>query len=202
MSKHLISKMLILVVCICLWGSQATAAENPQDVVKTGTDQVLQILKEYPQDTQTRREQVRAVVDKYFDFKGVSKLALGPPWNKQPPEKQQEFARDFSKLLFSRYIGDIEKYANQKITYSQKQIAPGYAVVEARVSDQAGPVSLDYALHLKNGNWSVYDVSVQGISLVVNYRSQFDSMLANGSFDNLLMKLKQKVAQVCGTKAC
>ena len=122
MSKHLISKMLILVVCICLWGSQAIAAENPLDVVKTGTDQVIKILKEYPQDTQARREKIRAVVDKYFDYDGVSRLALGPQWNNQPPEKQQQFSRDFSKLLFGKYIDSIEKYTNQKITYSQRQV--------------------------------------------------------------------------------
>ena len=127
---------------------------------------------------------------------------MGPQWDKQPPEKRQEFARDFSKLLFSAYIGDIEKYANQEITYSEKQVAPDYAVVEAHARDRSGPVTLNYALHLVNGNWRVYDVSVQGISLVVNYRSQFDSMLANGSFDNLLMRLKQKVARVCGNNAC
>lgn len=198
MSKHLISRTLILVVCICLWGSQAIAAENPLDVVKTGTNQVLKILKEYPQDTQARREKIRAVVDKYLDFDGVSRLALGPQWNNQPPEKQQEFSRDFSRLLFSKYIENIENYADQKITYSQRQVGPQHVVVEAVVGGQA----IDYALHLKNGNWTVYDVSVQGLSLVINYRSEFDAMLANGSFENLLMVLKQKVAQRCGSNRC
>ncbi len=198
MSKHLISRTLILVVCICLWGSQAIAAENPLDVVKTGTNQVLKILKEYPQDTQARREKIRAVVNKYLDFDGVSRLALGPQWNNQPPEKQQEFSRDFSRLLFSKYIENIENYADQKITYSQRQVGPQHVVVEAVVGGQA----IDYAVHLKNGNWTVYDVSVQGLSLVINYRSEFDAMLANGSFDNLLMVLKQKVAQRCGSNRC
>jgi phospholipid transport system substrate-binding protein len=202
MSKHLISKMVILVVCICLWGSQAIADQNPLDVVKTGTDQVSKILKQYPKDTQVRREKIRAVVDKYFDYDWVSKLALGPAWNKQSPEKQQEFSRDFSKLLFSKYIESIEKYTNQKITYNQKQVTLDHVVVESTVMDQGGPVHIDYALHLKNGKWGVYDVSVEGLSLVVNYRSQFDQMLANGSFDDVLAMLKQQVGQVCGTNAC
>jgi phospholipid transport system substrate-binding protein len=202
MSKHLISQMLILVVCICLWGSQAIADENPLNVVKTGTDQVIQILKQYPQDTQARREEIRAVVDKYFDYDGVSRLALGPQWNKQPPEKQQEFSREFSRLLFGKYIDSIEKYTNQKITYKEKQVTQDHVVVESTVMDQGGPVHIDYALHLKDGKWGVYDVNVEGLSLVVNYRSQFDQMLANGSIDDILAMLKQQVAQVCGTKAC
>ena len=68
--------------------------------------------------------------------------------------------------------------------------------------DQGGPVHINYALHLKNGNWRVYDVSVEGLSLVINYRSQFDQMLANGSFDNVLTMLKQQVAQMCGSNRC
>jgi phospholipid transport system substrate-binding protein len=202
MSKQLISQMLIVVVCICLSGSQAVADENPLGVVKTGTDNVIKILKQYPEDTQARREKIRGVVDQYFDYGGVSRLALGPQWNKQPPEKQQEFERDFSRLLFGKYIDSIEKYANQKITYNQEQVTQDHVVVESTVMDRGGPVHIDYALHLKNGKWGVYDVSVEGLSLVVNYRSQFDQMLASGTFDNVLAKLKQQVAQVCGSKPC
>ncbi len=198
MSKHLISRALIPVVCLCLWSSQAVAAESPLDVVKTGTNQVLEILKEYPQDTQDRREKIRAVVDKCFDFDGISRLALGPQWHNQPPEKQREFAREFSRLLFSKYIETIDNYANQNITYSQRRIGPEHVVVEALIGGQA----IDYALHFKNGNWTIYDVSVGGLSLVINYRRQFDQMLANGSFDNLLINLKQKVAERCGTNRC
>lgn len=201
-SKHLISKTLILVVCICLWGSQAMADENPLDVVKTGTDQVIKILKQNPADSKARREEIRAVLDKYFDYDGVSRLALGPQWKNQPPEKQQEFSRDFSKMLFGKYIDSIEKYANQKITYNQKQVTQEHFVVQSTVMDQRGPVHIDYAVHLKDGKWSVYDVSVEGSSLVVSYRSEFDQMLANGSFDNVLTMLKQQVAQVCGSKPC
>ena len=78
MSKRFISKTLILVVCLCLWGSQAIAADNPQAVVQTGTDQILKILMRYPQDTRTRREQIQAVVDGYFDFEAIARLAVGP----------------------------------------------------------------------------------------------------------------------------
>ncbi len=201
-SKRLIFKTLILAVCFCLWGSQAIAAENPLAVVKTGTDQVLNILKQNPQDTPARSEKIRAVVDQYFDFEGMSRLAVGQRWNNQPPEKQQQFARDFSRLLFGTYIGDIKGYANQRITYTQRQMGQDHAVVDAVISDQSGPVTLRYSLHLKNGNWRAFDVSVQGMSLAINYRSQFDPILSRGSFDNLLATLRSRVAQVCGSNRC
>jgi phospholipid transport system substrate-binding protein len=202
MSKSFISKTLILVVCLCLWGSQAIAAEDPQAVVQTGTDQVLKILEQYPQDTPARREQIQAVVDGYFDFEAIARLAVGRRWNSLPPEKQQEFTLEFSKLLFNTYIGGIEKYAKQKITYKHRPIYPGYVVVEALVGDQGSPVSINYYLHLKDGKWKVYDVAVEGMSLAANYRNQFDSVLTNGSFDDLSMMLKQKIAQVCGSNHC
>ena len=202
MSKRFISKTLILVVCLCLWGSQAIAAENPQTVVQNGTDQILKILTQYPQDTRDRREQIRAVVDGYFDFEGIASLAVGPLWKSVPPEKQQEFSLEFSKLLFNTYIGDIEKYVKQKLTYNHRTVDQGYVVVEALVRHQGGPVSLAYYLHLKDGNWKVYDIAVDGISLVANYRSQFHSILANSSFDHLSMMLRQKIAQICGSDRC
>ena len=202
MRKRFISETLLLVVCLCLWGSRAIAAENPQAVVQTGTDQVLEILKQYPQDTKARREKIRAVVDGYFDFESVARLAVGPRWNSLPPEKQQEFTLEFSKLLFNTFIGDIQKYAEQKITYNHRPIYQGYAVVEVLVTHQGGPVSLDYYVHLKDGNWKVYDVGVEGMSLVANYREQFDSILANSSFDQLSMLLRQKIARMCESNRC
>jgi len=202
MSKRFISKTLILVVCLCLWGSWAIAAEDPQAVVQTVTDQVRKILKQYPEDTRASREQIRAVVDGYFDFEAISRLAVGPRWKSLPPEKQQEFAQEFSKLLFNTYRGGIEKYAKQKTTYKHRQIYEGYVVVEALARDQGGSISLDYYLHLKDGNWKVYDVAVGGMSLAANYRNQFDSILAHGSFDDLSMTLREKIYQVCGSNRC
>lgn len=195
-----ISKTLISVACLCLWASQAIAAPNPQAVIKSGTDQVLQFLKEYPEDTRVRREKIRAVVEEYvgeyFDFDEIAKRAIGPRWRDVSSEKQREFTRDFSQLLFSTYIGDIQRYTNQRITYSQKQMGDGYAVIEALVVDaRSGTIPIDYYLRLKDGNWKVYDVMVEGVGLVTNYRSQFDEILSRSSFDDLLRQLRAKVAQ-------
>jgi phospholipid transport system substrate-binding protein len=200
MSKRFISKTLILVVCLCLWGSQAIATENPQAVVQTGADQVIKILTQYPQDTRARREQINAAIDGYFDFEAIARLAVGPRWRSLTPEERQEFTLEFRKLLFNTYIGDIERLAKQKITYNHRTIGQGYAAVEAHV--QSSQVSLDFYLHLKDGNWKVYDIIVEGMSLVANYRNQFDSILANSSFDHLAVTLRQKIAQVCGSDPC
>jgi phospholipid transport system substrate-binding protein len=202
MSKRFISETLILVACLCLWGSQAAAAENPQAVVQTGTDKVLKILTQYTQDTRARREEIRAVVDGYFDFEAIAGLAVGPRWGSQSPEKQKEFTLEFSKLLFNTYIGDIQEYAKQESTYNYRSVDQGHVVVEAPVRRHGSMVSLAYYLHLKDGNWKVYDIAVDGIDLVANYRSQFNSILANSSFDNLSMILRRKIARMCAVDPC
>ncbi|SPF49208.1 Toluene tolerance family protein [Syntrophobacter sp. SbD1] len=194
--RYTVSKMLIPVVFLCLWASGSIAAQDPVTVVKTGTDQVLQLLKEHSGDTQTRRTKIRALVDQYFDFNALAKRALGPAWKGQPQEKQQQFTRDFSQLLFNTYITKIEKYTNERISYNQKQMQGDHAVVEALVvGGQAGKVTIEYYMHLVDGNWMVYDVAIEGVGLVTNYRSQFDEILSRSSFDDLLTQLKAKVAQ-------
>ena len=202
MSEGFVFKMLILAVSLCLWGQPAIAAESPQTVVQAGTDRIVKILKEYPQDNRARRERIQQVVDGYFDFPAISRLAVGPRWNSLSPEKKEEFTEEFSKLLFNTYIDDIEKYAMQPINYSTRSIDPGYVVVEAQVIDQGGPATLDYYLHLRNGGWRVYDVAVQGMSLAANYRDQFNTVLANSSFDDLSAILKQKIAKICRLDRC
>jgi len=201
-SKRFIFKTVILAVCVCMWALPAIAGESPQTVVQTGMDQIFEILKQYPQDTPARREMILAVVDRYFDFEAIARLAIGPQWGSVPPEKRKEFTQEFTKLLFNTYVVDIDKYAREKITYNIRSISPGYVVVEALIMDQSGPVSLNYYLHLRDGKWKVYDVAVEGTSLVINYRNQFDSILANGSFDSLLTTLRRQIVQICASNRC
>ncbi len=198
MSKCIISKTLIIVVCLGLTVSPGMAVEDPHVLVKSGMGKALQLLKEYPGDMQVRREKIRNVVDQDFDFTEMAKRALGPRWKTVSPEKQQEFTRDFSQLIFNVYIRKIEKYSNEKIKIDirGKKIQGEFAVVDAVVAgDQSGKIAVDYYLTRKNGNWKVYDIMIEGIDLALNYRSQFDLILSTGSFDDLLQQLKTKNAQ-------
>ncbi len=202
LSKWSIYKNFILLISLCLWVSPAAAAESPRSVVQKGTDQVLNILKQNPGNSRADRKQIQSVVNGYFDFERMSRLAVGPRWKSVSQEKRQEFTHQFSKLLFNTYIGDIEKYAGQKITYSTKSKSPGSAVIEASIYNEGNPIYLDYFLYPKDGTWKVYDVSVSGVSLAVNYHAQFNSILTNGSFQELLSALKRKNAQLCSSGRC
>ena len=192
-----IFNVLIPVICLCFWASVAAAVDTPLAVVQTGTNQVIHLLREYPPNSPSLTQKVRAVVDNYFDFHAIAKNALGPEWKQQPPAKRQQFTRDFSKLLFNTYIGRIEGYTNQKITYALIQQAADIGVVRAEVTgaQNIAPISIVYYLKLNNGNWKVYDVVINGMGLVTNYRDQFNSILARSSFDDLLRQLEAKAAR-------
>jgi phospholipid transport system substrate-binding protein len=189
-------KLFVLAVCTCFLVSLAQAGSSPLETVQTGTEKVLHTLKEHAADSQKRREEIRKIVDNYFDFDEMAKRSLGPQWNKQAPAKQQEFVQAFSKFLFNVYIDKIEKYTDEKITYKEKEIQGDFALVDALVvGNQSGQIPLTYHLHLKDGNWKAYDVVIEGVGLVENYRSQFDSILSKGSFEDLLKQLREKNLQ-------
>jgi phospholipid transport system substrate-binding protein len=193
--KPRIFKILISATLICLWASQTAVAVNPEEVIKSGTDQVLKILSEYHENTRARREEIRAVVDEYFDVEGMAKCVLGSRWNSESPDKQQEFIKDFSRLLINT-IDKIGNYANGEITYNRKQMGQDRAVVEALLTGNwLCQIGIDYYLYLKNGNWKVHDIAVQGISIVNKYHCQFAEVLSKNSFEDLLKQLERTIAQ-------
>jgi phospholipid transport system substrate-binding protein len=128
----------------------------------------------------------------------MARRALGRPWKDQTPEKRQEFVKLFKQLLFNTYINRVESYtgSNEQIAYDSEKLDGDYALVKTHVTIQSNQiVQIDYRLRLENGQWQVYDVVVEGISFVDNYRGQFASILANESFDSLLKKIREKVNQ-------
>jgi phospholipid transport system substrate-binding protein len=173
------------------------AASSPMEVIQSGTDKVLTILHRSKTDQapplRQKEGQILDVVSDYFNFDEMAKRSLGYPWNQQPPEKRQEFAELFKKLLFNTYVDRMEHYHNEEIFYDSQKVDDDLAVVKTHFLYQNENIQIDYRLHKEGGQWKVYDVVVEGISYVDNYRSQIASILANQSFDSLLRMLRQKV---------
>jgi phospholipid transport system substrate-binding protein len=170
---------------------------KPIDIIKTGSQEVLQVLREPQGSSETqRRDKILNIVSQYFNFEEMAKRALGRPWKDQPPQKRQEFAQLFKQLLYATYISRIEHYtgSNEQMFYDYQRVQGDYALVKTHIMYQSNSnVSIDYRLQLEGGEWKVYDVVVEGMSFVENYRGQFASILANESFDSLLSRLRQKV---------
>lgn len=195
------ARKLLAVFLFLTFASTLSAAGTPMGLIQSGTDRALQIVRSSQSGQgptlRQRRGEILQIVDEYFNFKEMGKRALGKPWKEQPAEKQQEFVKLFKQLLFNTYVDRFETYTgnNEKIVYDEEKLEGEYALVKTRVLGYKNSnVELDYRLHLEEGgNWKVYDVTVEGISLVNNYRQQFSSILANGTFDSLLNTMRQKV---------
>ncbi|NLI81961.1 MAG: ABC transporter substrate-binding protein [Deltaproteobacteria bacterium] len=193
----------LLVVVLVLGGSAVSAgALGPMGVVKSGTDRALGILKSQQtgegQKIRHRRGEILQIVDEYFNFQEMARRALGRPWKEQPREKQEEFVRLFKDLLFNTYVDRVESYTagDERVSYDEERIEGDYASVRTRVSNtKTSNVTVEYRLRKVDGEWKVYDVIVEGISFIDNYRSQFSSILMKESFDSLLNRMRQRVSE-------
>jgi phospholipid transport system substrate-binding protein len=200
----------ILCIGLLLWMVSFTvpfhadaAANAPLSVIKAGTEQALQILRGSQSgkapSVRQRRAEIMVIVDKYFNFNEMARRSLGRPWRDQSADKQAEFVRLFKDMLFNTYIDKVENYtgSNEQFAYDKETIDGDYAVVKTRIKGYKNTdVQVDYRLRFENGEWRVYDVIVEGISLVDNYRSQFASILGGESFDGLLKRMRQKVNEL------
>ena len=175
-------------------------AGAPTEQTKQTVDKVFAIINDSalkaPSRQQERREQLRQVIYPRFDFTEMAKRSLGPHWGKRSPQEQQEFVRVFTSLLESGYVDQIESANGDKVVYGREQMDGENATVFTKVQTSKGEeVAINYKLHQVGGDWKVYDVVVEDISLVNNYRSQFNRVLANASFDELMRRLQNKAPE-------
>jgi phospholipid transport system substrate-binding protein len=175
-------------------------AGAPTDQVKQTVDKVLDILRnkemKKPANEKKRRAEIRKVVSERFDFADMAKRSLGIYWRQRTPEERKEFVPLYTDLLERTYIKKIERYTDEKIAYTGEKIDGNYAVVDTKVVTTKNiETPIDYRLLNENGQWMVYDVSIEGVSLINNYRNQFSSIIHQKSYEELVKKLKSKEEQ-------
>lgn len=145
--------------------------------------------------TAERRADIRKVADNLFDFQEMSRRALGPTWDTVSAGERVEFVRLFTSLVANAYMGKIEQYTGEPITYQSERVDGDEASVRSRVVTPKGSeVGIEYRLYRAGERWAVYDVYVDGISLVGSYKAQFSRLLQRGSFAELLKQLRQKTS--------
>ena len=190
-----LAKSLLLLI-VALAPGHAVAGV-PTDQIKSTVDKALLVLKD-PRlrpaaKTKERREQLRQILFARFDFSEMAKRALGPNWRRRTAKEQDEFVRLFTELLERAYADTIESYTDEKIVYVGERLDGGYADVNSKIFTSKGEeFSLNYKAHLVSGEWRVYDVVVENISMVNNYRSQFNRVISNASYEELLRRLRDK----------
>jgi phospholipid transport system substrate-binding protein len=178
-------------------GSGNAVAGLPTDQIKSTVEKALVVLKDSrlkpPAKSKELRDQLRQILFARFDFTEMAKRALGSNWRRRTPQEQEEFVRLFTDVLERTYAEIIESYSDEKITYIYERIEGTYADVASKILTTRGEeYSINYKAHLVNNEWKVYDVVAENISLVNNYRSQFNRVISNGSYEELVRRLKDK----------
>jgi len=195
--KNCIVQMALL---LCLIFPISAFAGVPLETVKGNADKVLDVLRDpslKPESAKkVKKDKLRAISEKMFDFTELSKRTLAQNWSKFNPEQQKEFVELFTSLLEDAYADKIIAYTDAKIVFS-KEVTLTEKTVEVRstVLRKNEDIPIYYRVILKDGSWRVYDVVVEGVSLITNYRTQFREILANKSPEELLKILRKKVGK-------
>jgi len=173
-------------------------AGAPLDTLQTNVNKVLDVLRDPKLKAESakkiKKEELDAIYEQMFDEVELSTRVLGGNWNKLNPAQQQEFIRLYRQVLEKAYIDKILSYTNEKIVFSKENmLSDNQAEVQTKIITSSKEISIFYRVILKDGTWKVYDVVVENVSLVQNYRSQFNSILAKNTPDQLLEILRKKV---------
>jgi phospholipid transport system substrate-binding protein len=183
-------------------GSSPSLAGASTEQLRATIEQVLTILSnsalKSKAQQQERRSQLAQAIHPRFDFAEMARRSLGSHWGDRTPEEQRDFVAIFTGLLGGSYVGNIESYSNHKIVYGREVNDTNYAEVNTNIlagRDKEAELSINYKLHLVNDDWKIYDIVVDNISLVNNYRSQFHRVIVRSSFENLVRVIKEKRSQ-------
>src|SRR5262245_36655975 len=185
-----------LALLILLHGA-AGHAGLATDQIKATVDKAAAVLRDpkfkAAAKTQERREQLKQILFARFDFAEMAKRSLGANWRRRSPQEQEEFVRLYTDLLERAYADIIESYSDEKIVFVNERIDAEYADVNSKIITNKGQeYSVNYKAHLIGSEWKVYDVIAENISLVNNYRSQFNRVITKGSYEELVRRLKDK----------
>lgn len=191
-----IAATLFFVLCHLLLPA-GSRADSPTEQVRTTVDQVLAIVRSSNPKSKAQMEAQRAqllgVISPRFDFPEMAKRSLGRHWAGRTAEEQREFVKILAALLGRSYADNIESYAGQNVLYTREREEQNYAEVETKItSEDRSPMSINYKLHSVDNKWRVYDLVIEDISVINNYRSQFDRVIAKSSYVDLVRILKEK----------
>ena len=175
---------------------QPAVAGGATEAMKSTIDEVLTIIRDkelkQPGRVEERRQRLEQVVGDRFDYQEMSRRAMGAPWNTLSDKDKQEFVALFKTLLTNSYADKIESYSGEGVKYINERTENDYAEVRTKVLTGKIEIPLDYRLLNKGNDWRVYDVVVDGVSLVNNYRGQFSKILRSSTYADLVDQLRKK----------
>ncbi len=175
-------------------------AGEPTDQIKETTDKIISILTDPDLKDSARNEEkkklIRQAVDERFDWEELARRSLARHWSERTDEEKREFVSLFSDLLEKTYMDKVDSYSGETVFYMGETVDGNYGVVNIKiVTERNTEIPAEYRVKKKENGWFIYDISVNGVSLVNNYRTQFNSIILKSSYEDLVGRLKAKVAQ-------
>jgi phospholipid transport system substrate-binding protein len=185
------------VTFLALFAQTASTADSPRDLVRKLSDAVIAVLQEKNLSADAKREKIRGIVQDYVDFTTMSRLVLARNWSGLDDSKKAAFTEEFKQHLSVTYGRNVETYNNEKVEIvGDRDEGRGDWSVQTKIlrPQGGGDILVDYRLRQIDGEWKVIDLIIERVSLVSNYRSQFQEVMANGGIDKLLQLLREKNA--------
>jgi phospholipid transport system substrate-binding protein len=188
---------LMVFALACLNLPALARAGEPLELLKVAANKAILVLKDPTlksnEKKKERIEKLKAIANPIFDFEEMAKRTLGPHWRRRTPAEQQEFVKLFRDFLERVYADRIDLYSGEKVMFGRETVENDFAQVESTLVNPKGEeVSVVYRLRRSDGKWKIYDAVVENISVVNNYRSQFDRVISKSSFDELKKILREK----------
>lgn len=193
--------MLILVIALSVifHGVSRATVVDPVVFIKEAVEEIISILQDdklaAPNRRAERKKLMVTIVEKKFDFREMAMRALARHWQGRSPEEQDKFVSLFKRLLENTYIAKIEAYSGERVVFKKAAIQGNKAIVYSQLVRKNIETPINYKLKNSNEHWAVYDVEVEGVSLMNNYRTQFASILGKEPFSALIAKLEEKVSK-------
>jgi phospholipid transport system substrate-binding protein len=189
--------LIIFITVVFLGLARLGAAGEPLDLVKAAAEAATAVLKDpklkSPDKKKERIERLKEIITPMFDYEEMARRSLGPHWRRRTPAEQEEFAKLFRGFLERIYSDKVDLYDGEKVVFGRETLEKDYAEVESIVTNAKGEAaSVIYRLKRNDGKWKVYDAVVENISIVNNYRSQFDRVISKSSYEGLKKMLKEK----------
>jgi len=197
--NKLVPVVLVVFLTTLLFGSGIFAATNagPMEQLQKSVDELLRILQSQELQNPDKKTERKQLIDKatneIFDFREMARSSLGQTWDTLTSEEQDQFVGLFTRLIEQRYKGKLDAYDNQKIIYKKEIIKGKKALINTAVVDKDLEILIDYRLKENQGKWLVYDLKIENVSLIVNYRRDFDSIVRKEQFAGLVEKISKQL---------
>jgi len=193
MKKIVLSSLLVFVLCSSAW-----AIPQPQAQVEKMVNSVLDVLKQPDLSTAEKKERVSGRVQEFLNVASMARRTLGPYWQGATEEQRQHFSELFIKILENTYLNRIDDYSSGTVQYLKQRVKGNKAIIDTKIVSEDLSIPVQYKMLFEQGRWQVFDVVIDGVSLIRNYRASYGEIIRKEGYDGLFALMEQKVIAMQG----